>query len=588
MKQKIKQAIKRYEHNPVLSPADLPYPSSLVFNAGVAKYQGMYVMIFRNDVGFTPQGMSDNYTNLGMAVSRDGMDWQVHQRSWLELKGFHPEIRRIYDPRLTVIGGRCYLSFAADTEYGVTGGVGVISDDFSSLTILSTAAPDNRNMVLFPEKINGRFMRLERPFPEYSRGYCEQFDIWSSSSADGRDWGDTALVLAAADVPYCNSKIGPAAPPIRTSRGYLTLFHATSKVSADLACWGAESGTRWNKEYYAGLMLLDLNDPTRVIGLCPEPLMVPEKPYELDGYRGSVIFPGGMILEDSGEVKIYYGAADTVECLATAHVDDLLALCEPAAIGHHRMNNQNITCNSPLKKAGEPIMTKKKPAVVRIFTLIELLVVIAIIAILAAMLLPALNAAREKASNTSCVNNLKQMGVYYAFYLDSFDDRFPSTYCVATKQTWIAMMQKADILPANYAQNRWSVVVKDYGRQLLCPKLDLNSINDHYNYGQNAQTFPIDSLLGTSNKTNMAMIYRKLSTIKQPTMRGILLEPGVYNASWKAIGYAVNNSSVEYDRHRKSSNVLYVDGHAGSVDAVYMYNATNVMTPWGPSNGFTE
>lgn len=34
-----------------------------------------------------------------------------------------------------------------------------------------------------------------------------------------------------------------------------------------------------------------------------------------------------MILEDNGEVKIYYGAADTVECLATAHVDDLLRLC---------------------------------------------------------------------------------------------------------------------------------------------------------------------------------------------------------------------------------------------------------------------
>ena len=43
----------------------------------------------------------------------------------------------------------------------------------------------------------------------------------------------------------------------------------------------------------------------------------------------TVIFPGGMILEESGEVKIYYGGADTVECLATASVDDLLGMIRP-------------------------------------------------------------------------------------------------------------------------------------------------------------------------------------------------------------------------------------------------------------------
>ena len=74
-------------------------------------------------------------------------------------------------------------------------------------------------------------------------------------------------------------------------------------------------------------MLLDLNDPSKIIGMYNQPLIVPEEDYELDGMRGSVIFPGGMILEDSGELKIYYGAADTVECLATADVNDLIALC---------------------------------------------------------------------------------------------------------------------------------------------------------------------------------------------------------------------------------------------------------------------
>jgi beta-1,4-mannooligosaccharide/beta-1,4-mannosyl-N-acetylglucosamine phosphorylase len=85
----------------------------------------------------------------------------------------------------------------------------------------------------------------------------------------------------------------------------------------------------WHKRYDAGLMLLDLANPTKVIGVAPQPLLNPEAPYERNGFRNDVIFPGGMILEDSGEVKIYYGAADTVVALATAHVDDLVKLCLP-------------------------------------------------------------------------------------------------------------------------------------------------------------------------------------------------------------------------------------------------------------------
>ena len=90
----------------------------------------------------------------------------------------------------------------------------------------------------------------------------------------------------------------------------------------------------WFKEYVAGLMLLDAEDPQKVIGLAPEPLIRAEAKYELEGFRGSVIFPGGMILEESGEVKIYYGGADTVECLATASLEDLLAMIQPVTFSH--------------------------------------------------------------------------------------------------------------------------------------------------------------------------------------------------------------------------------------------------------------
>lgn len=109
-------------------------------------------------------------------------------------------------------------------------------------------------------------------------------------------------------------------------------FHATYKDrNRNLFGWEAANNpdATWNKEYLAGLMLLDLENPQKVIGLAPEPLIRATEKYELEGFRGSVIFPGGMILEESGEVKIYYGGADTVECLATASVDDLLGMIRP-------------------------------------------------------------------------------------------------------------------------------------------------------------------------------------------------------------------------------------------------------------------
>ena len=329
-------ALVRSAFNPILSAADVPFDASLIFNAGVCKFQGKYVMVFRNDAGFSPDGWDwkEVYTNLGIAFSGDGIHWDVRPEPWkfaADLVAASPEIFRFYDPRLTVIDDLCYLCFAVDTRHGVRGGIARTAD-FEKFEILSLSTPDNRNMVLFPEKINGRFFRLERPFPEYSRCYQERFDIWGSYSPDCRYWGESEVVLGVEDVPFCNAKIGPAAPPIKTERGWLATFHATYK-DPERSLHGWETANNpdavWHKEYLAGLMLLDRNAPHRVIGISRTPLLKAQEKYELEGFRGSVIFPGGMILEEDGEVKIYYGAADTVECLATAPVEELLAQITP-------------------------------------------------------------------------------------------------------------------------------------------------------------------------------------------------------------------------------------------------------------------
>ena len=313
--------VLRHPRNPVLSAERIPYPATLVFNAGVAKYQGKYVMVFRNDYGGRPGSSRFEGTNIGVAFSDDGIAWTPEPKPWIEWKT--DEIRRAYDPRITVIDGRCYLCLAVDTRHGIRGGVAV-TDDFDKWEILSLSAPDNRNMVLFPERNAGKFMRLERPFPIYGRGAPENFDLWFSDSPDGVYWGNTQLVLGSEAVPWANSKIGPGAPPVRTREGWLAVFHAvTSDTDRELPAW--HKG--WHKTYTVGLILLDHEKPWIVKGMYREPLMVPEEDYELEGFRGHTLFPGGMILEPDGEVKIYYGAADTVVCLATAPVDDLIGLC---------------------------------------------------------------------------------------------------------------------------------------------------------------------------------------------------------------------------------------------------------------------
>jgi len=325
-------SVVRHPQNPILAPNQIPYPASLVFNAGVTRFEGRYVMLFRNDYGSTEEdwrpfreGRAEAppalRTTLGLAHSHDGIHWEVAPQPCWEIHD--EEVYRVYDPRITVIEGKAYVCFAMDTRHGIRGGI-ACTRDFSRFDILSLSVPDNRNMVLFPEKIGGGYFRLERPFPIYSRGR-DRFDIWSGRSPDLRYWGDHELVLGVEHLPYANDKIGPAAPPIKTRKGWLVTLHAVWRApSRNLGGWERS----WHKTYYAGLMLLDLENPAKVIGVSRQPLIVPEASYERQGFRNDVIFPCGMIEEPSGEVKIFYGAADTVIAVASSTVEELLRLCE--------------------------------------------------------------------------------------------------------------------------------------------------------------------------------------------------------------------------------------------------------------------
>ena len=322
--------IKKRE-TPIVRPEDLPYPSALVFNAGVIRHRGEYVMVFRNDYGtdrraFETEHRDFSGTSVGIARSKNGVDgWTFDPLPLIDSNDpdKDPEMKRLYDPRVIQIEGKLYLCLAMDTRHGIRGAIAALSDDLRSYKIISASVPENRNMVLFPEKIDGEFVRLERPMPVYSRGR-DRFDIWLSRSPDLVYWGRSELVLGVEDVPFANDKIGPAASPIKTERGWLTLFHAVDREE-DRGKNGWEK--TWKKRYTAGLMLLDLKNPAKVLSVYGGPLIAPDRPVETDeGFRENVIFPCGMLLEENGEVRIYYGASDTCVCLATARLEDLLRL----------------------------------------------------------------------------------------------------------------------------------------------------------------------------------------------------------------------------------------------------------------------
>ena len=308
-----KDVVKRYEGNPILTPEDVPYDCRQVYNSSVARTDDGYVMVLRID-----QHRPEPYLFLGLARSVDGLNWTVEAEPLMEPEGV--EENAVYDPRVTRIDDDYVICYASDTSVGIRLGIAV-TKDFKTVERKFLSEPDNRNAAVFPEKIGGRYCRLDRPFAriyETERPY----DLWMSFSPDLVYWGDHKLVLRWQDVRWGSHKIGPGAPPIRTDAGWLTVFHGAELREP-------EGPNHWNKTYRAGVMLLDLDDPSRIVGRCEDPILEPEPdvPYENEGHRPKVIFPTGLIDMGNGHVRIYYGASDQVMAVATAKIDDLIALC---------------------------------------------------------------------------------------------------------------------------------------------------------------------------------------------------------------------------------------------------------------------
>jgi len=322
--------MNRHTKNPILTREDIPniHPelvdATSVFNPGAIKFGDKYLMMLRTQA-------RSRETYLVMAESDNGVDFKVRDEivHFKGLENVEGRVYHIYDARLTRIDDVYYVMFAMDMEGGCQLGVGSTTDfkEFEFLGIASNE--DIRNGVLFPEKVNGKYLRMDRPNKaRHSDGPSSGTTIWLSESEDLINWEPVAPLISGR-FHYWDEFIGSGPPPVKTRDGWLHVYHGVAGHfgSANI--------------YQGGAMLLDLNDPSKVIGRCRHNILEPREIWEMAGQVPNVCFPSGWIIEDfdeegfakpESEVKIYYGAADTVVGLYITTIAELLEAAKEPSI----------------------------------------------------------------------------------------------------------------------------------------------------------------------------------------------------------------------------------------------------------------
>jgi len=288
--------LKRFINNPVLKPKKQnDWESKLVFNPAAVFQNGLFNLLYRA-VG------DDDISRIGYAVSADGYEFLRFDKPVFSPRGI-AESKGCEDPRIVSLGNTYYMTYTAYSLKGIR--VSLASTrNFIQWERHGVVLPDmeNKDAVLFPEKVNGRYVMLHRPMdPPRS--------IWIAYSDDLLAWGDSKKVMTPVEGRWDSVGIGSASPPVRTDKGWLLIYHGIDEMSV----------------YRLGVVLLDLNDPSRVIRRHPDPILEPEEDYELRGEVREVVFGCG-ICEVEDRYFIYYGAADRVICGATADKRELLEL----------------------------------------------------------------------------------------------------------------------------------------------------------------------------------------------------------------------------------------------------------------------
>lgn len=342
--------VERFAENPVVTPNMVPpsrpdFEVVCAFNAGVAKYKDEVILLLRvaervisdgstarvpvlNCNGATPfieikefdksdptidfsdsrciRMPNDFYltsiSHLRVARSKDGHHFTVDPQPAL-FPDNPSEVFGLEDPRVTEIDGVYYIAYKSIEPNGITSSLATTTDfvHFEKKGIIFV--PENLDVCIFPEKVNGRYAAIHRPVPRMIGAP----NMWLSYSHDMIYWGDHHFLMGVQPGKWDGGRVGGGAVPFKTERGWLEIYHAATP--GDVYCLGAA--------------LLDLDEPHKVIARSQQPILVPEAPYETNGFFGNVVFTCGAIV-DGDRLDVYYGAADTVMAAAEFSVSEIL------------------------------------------------------------------------------------------------------------------------------------------------------------------------------------------------------------------------------------------------------------------------
>ncbi len=322
--------LQKYHGNPVLEPnPDNSWENLSVCNPGIWHENGVFSMLYRA-AGDDPS----HPIYFGLAESRDGFNFErVSDEPILSPSVDGPDAGCIEDPRIVKFGDWFYITYAYRpfrpgqywlnpggdafmpggpreaplmiTQNLTNSGLLMSTDlrSFRRMGRITAPNSDNRDVVLFPEMIGGKFVLIHR---DKDMPGMEFPAMWISFMDDLMDFNDG--VLLAKNEFWWETKVGASCPPIKTDNGWLLIYHGVCPDGI----------------YRAGAMLLDLHNPTRIIGRTAEPILEPEYEYECDGLWNKCVFPCGNAVVD-GILYVYYGAADKRICLATCKVSDLVS-----------------------------------------------------------------------------------------------------------------------------------------------------------------------------------------------------------------------------------------------------------------------
>lgn len=300
-----KDVLWRYDQNPIIE-RDATVNSNSIFNSAVVPWEDGFIGVFRCD-------SRSRSMDIFVGRSKDGYNWEFELEP-LVFEG-DPNITKVeyrYDPRVVKIEDKYFVTWC-NGYHGPTIGIGYTYDFKKFYQCENAFLPYNRNGVLFPRKINGNYAMVSRPS---DTGHTPFGDVFYSESPDMTFWGKHRFVMGTIkdnSSAWQSTKIGPGPIPIETDEGWLMFYHGVLN-----SCNGFV--------YSVGAVLLDLNEPSKILYRTKPYLLSPQKTYECVGDVPNVCFPCAALTDAAtGRIAIYYGCADTVTGLCFTTADEVIA-----------------------------------------------------------------------------------------------------------------------------------------------------------------------------------------------------------------------------------------------------------------------